>query len=391
MFHKLVSNLAFSPALITELGFYARRLRQEEITRRLTVLFIVLTLIMQSLAVFSPPESANASNQQDIIRGGVSSLEDFLLRYDNNEEDIKDIYSATGITRAEITNMRPSVISTDDKENIFVMSRYGQLANTQNEVSMAYSRSSGGTGVRYFSQMSTSGEYTKFDGWVGHSVALGWFGIIKNNGSLATQGAPISISSVNSSAIAVTKSITAINLSREASQITSTDSLKPFEKVSYSLKVSNPDTDSITTPINVRIADLLEYSTLIDGGGGAYNQETGTLSWPQVQLAPGQSQERTFTIQLLSTIPSTATGASYTESYDCKLSVTFGNQVKQPVDCPQSKTVEGILSLLPTTGSGPNIIFTVVILIIIGFFFIRTRQLKKEVRIIRHNFNAGII
>ena len=388
MFHKLVSNLAFSPALITELGFYARRLRQEEITRKLTVLFVVLALIMQSLAVFSPPESANASNQQDIIRGGVTSLDDLLLRYDNNEEDIKDIYTTAGITRSEIAKMQPGVI--DAKNNVFIMSRYGQLANTQNEVSMAYSRSAGGTGIRYFSQLAVGSGYTDFNGWTGHSTALGWFGIIQANGSLVTQGAPTSINSVNSADATVTKSVTTVNLSNSDSTDNSAP-LKPFEKLSYSLKVSNPGVDSVTTPISVRIADLLEYANLIDGGGGTYNQSAGTLSWPQVQLAPGQAQERTFVIQILSSLPSTAIGESNAESYDCELSIIFGNQINKSVECSASKTIEGVLVQLPTIGSGPNIIFMVVIATVVGFFYIRTRQLKKEIRIIRHNFNAGII
>lgn len=387
MFYKLVSNLAFSPALITELGFYARRLRQEEITRRLTVLFMVLALIMQSLAVFTPPESANASNQQDIIRGGVSSLDDFILRYDHNEEDVKDIYDAAGITRAEITKMQPAVI--DAKSNLFIMSKYGQLANTQSEISMAYPRSNGGTGIRYFSQLTAEGA-TNLDGWVGHSTALGWFGIVKANGSLVTQGAPISINSINSVNAAVTKSVTVANLSNDAST-SHTELLKPFEKISYSLKVSNPGTESVTTPISVRIADLLEYANLIDGGGGTYNQNTGILSWPQVQLAPGQSQERTFVVQLLSSFPSTAIGASNTDSYDCELSIIFGNQINKSIECPVSKSIEEALAQLPTSGIGPNIIFAVAISTFIGFFYLRTHQLKKEIRIIRHNFNAGII
>jgi len=35
MFRKIVSNLPFSPALVGQLGFYAKRLRKEETTRRL--------------------------------------------------------------------------------------------------------------------------------------------------------------------------------------------------------------------------------------------------------------------------------------------------------------------------------------------------------------------
>lgn len=61
MFRRIVSNLAFSPALVGQLGFYAKRLRKEEATRRLGLVFTALALIVQSLAVFSPPEAANAA------------------------------------------------------------------------------------------------------------------------------------------------------------------------------------------------------------------------------------------------------------------------------------------------------------------------------------------
>jgi hypothetical protein len=61
MFRRIVSNLSFSPALVGQLGFYARRLRKEEATRRLGLVFTALALVVQSLAVFSPPEAANAT------------------------------------------------------------------------------------------------------------------------------------------------------------------------------------------------------------------------------------------------------------------------------------------------------------------------------------------
>ncbi len=61
MFRKLVSNLAFSPALVGQLGFYAKRLRKEEATRRAGLVFVALALVVQSFSVFSPPESATVS------------------------------------------------------------------------------------------------------------------------------------------------------------------------------------------------------------------------------------------------------------------------------------------------------------------------------------------
>ena len=66
MFRRIVSNLAFSPALVGQLGFYAKRLRKEEATRRLGLVFTALALVVQSLAVFSPPEAANASTPGQI-------------------------------------------------------------------------------------------------------------------------------------------------------------------------------------------------------------------------------------------------------------------------------------------------------------------------------------
>ena len=70
MFRKIVSNLPFSPALVGQLGFYAKRLRKEETTRRLGLIFVVLALIVQSLAVFQPPESANAASLTDMNSRG---------------------------------------------------------------------------------------------------------------------------------------------------------------------------------------------------------------------------------------------------------------------------------------------------------------------------------
>ena len=67
MFRKIVSNLTFSPALVGQLGFYAKRLKKEEATRRIGLIFTALALVVQSFAVFTPPESANAANGNNVV------------------------------------------------------------------------------------------------------------------------------------------------------------------------------------------------------------------------------------------------------------------------------------------------------------------------------------
>lgn len=232
MFRKLVSNLPYSPALISEVGFYARRLKDEDVTRRVTVLFVALTFIMQSLAVFSPPESANASSEQDIIRGGVRDLNDFLIRYDHNEDDIKDIYSTVGVSRTEIAAARPGTISAHD--NTYIMSRYGQFSSSTKEISMSYQRSAGGVGVRYFSPLAEMGDSSQvYRGWIGKSASLGWFGIVQSNGSLATRGIPTTFSPTDMNSVDAVKTLSAYNLTQNSPA--EKTSAKALDKISYTL------------------------------------------------------------------------------------------------------------------------------------------------------------
>ena len=115
MFRKIVSNLAFSPALVGQLGFYAKRLRKEEATRRVGLVFTALALVVQSFAVFSPPEAANASSGNDMISGGYSNISTYLANYDRNTNNIKDLFTSLGISRQNIQNKME--ILDDQKAN----------------------------------------------------------------------------------------------------------------------------------------------------------------------------------------------------------------------------------------------------------------------------------
>ena len=389
MFRKLVSNLPFSPALIHDVGFYARRLRKEEATRRLTVLFVALTLVMQSLAVFSPPESANASSEQDIIRGGVSSLEDFLARYDRNEDDVKDILSTVGLQRSDIATSREGIVRSSG--TTYIMTRYGQLSSSANETSLSYQRSVGGIGVRYFSPLDEiSGRSISLNAWVGNSPTIGWFAIIKSNGSLALKELPASVSSVSGAVASVKKSASAANLTQGAANAANVLA-KPLDKIAYTLRITNTTNTPASTPISIYLGDALEYSSLIDAGGASLDAETNTLTWPSVLLKASGAEERTFVLQILASIPATPSGQSNPASYDCRSAVTFGETINVPIDCPAANCVEGGLLQLPNAGLPTNLAFAGILLLVVGYFYLRTRQLKSEIRIIRHNINTGII
>lgn len=556
MFRKLVSNISFSPALVGQLGFYAKRLRKEEAVRRIGLIFTALALVVQYFAVFAPPESANASSGNDMITGGVTSIKQVLSAYDRNHNNTKDFYNSLGITRAEIAAMKSGSINSK-KTSVYSYGMKPRFSAAQGEGSYTIKNSSGGTTSFYYRplRLSDTLTYTIANGstykyFYGYSAKFGWFGILELCGNFlskqkppapkcpsgtigtypnckvppkctvdgktnlpatdpnckedpyaacdslsiarfsrtsyqltaratAEHGATVSkyvytiskdgavvdtieskvstlvdtqayaqseagtytvkvtvyssegtvtsesctqqltvepparceynqdllatdpecqpcegdeslwIKDENCSANSV-KTKGATNLSQGNADATAVVA-KASDKITYTLKIENSGNVSDEVIFMEKLDDILEYAEVIDNGGGALDTEAKTLSWPAVSLAPGESQTRSFTIKLASTIPSAPTGASDRTSYDCRIINTFGNSVEIDVNCPAAKTVEQTVTQLPKTGPAENMIFAGILFAVVAYFYARSRQLKTEVRLIRRDINAGIV
>lgn len=521
MFRKIISNLPFSPALVGQLGFYAKRLRKEETTRRLGLIFVVLALIVQSIAVFQPPESANAANYNDMVPGGVgTSINNFLRPYDANKNNLRDVMNYVGITRSEIAATQYTSWIVKDKLSWGFSPRFSytqgerrhDITNAQGQyVTTVYSRPN-----KLF-----NGYNTRIWGWVGHSQKMGWFAIMQNCGNLMTDTVPpppppppspvaactsVSIKKISRKQVLLSGSAskgsgatinsytftvldssgktvrtqkvssgetsvtapevitidevgtytvklvvstslgdktstscvskftipppdkcpvnpdltvedkdcqpcpgddtlwikdpdcaakivlskTATNISRgfiEASTVTA----EANNQISYTLTIENTGLISETVNIEENLEDVLEYSTLVDSGGGTLNETTKVLSWPETVLGAGSQQTRTFVIRLLDPIPSTPQGISDESSYDCVMTNTFGNSIDIPVACPLPKIIEQVVTELPQTGPAENILFSSIVLAFTTYFYARTRQTRKEIRLVRHQLNAGAI
>lgn len=518
MFRKIVSNLAFSPALVGQLGFYAKRLRKEEATRRIGLIFTVLALVVQSFAVFSPPESANAANPSDFIRGGVSSINEYIHYYDQNSNNIKDIFTSLGITRSEMLAAKKSTINSKE---VFSWGMTSRFSAAQGERTYNYQKSSGSTGTVYYrplklwdSKPYTIAHGSTYEAWIGHSDKFGWFALMKNCGNLITKRTPppapkpaaacqdlnvqritrtryqfdarasakngakvksytfavtgngktvkktISTSKTSASytytqdspgdytatlAVATsegTKSSSAcatkftvakeqlcafnqslpvnspdcqpcpgdsliwikdekceakIVQTKSASNISqggvdaTTLTAKASNKIAYTVTVENKGLNSTQTGLKENLDDVLEYATLADNGGASFDKETKTLTWPDITLKPGEKQSRVFVVQLAGTVPAVAQGKSDRTSYDCRMTNTFGNTVDIKVNCPAPKQVEQVVEELPHTGASENMLFAGGVLAIVAYFYARSRQVKKEVRLIRRDLNAGTI
>jgi hypothetical protein len=193
MFRKLVSNLAFSPALVGQLGFYAKRLKKEEATRRIGLIFTALALIVQSFAVFSPPEPVNASSPSNFIPGGVTSLQDYLHHYDANTNNIKDLFKVLGITRANIADAHQQQINSKD---VYSWGLTSHFSYAKGERTYTVKTSSGGTRTFYYRPLdlwdtgsnARTGSY--YYAYVGHTSSGMWFGLMKVCGNLVLKVNP---------------------------------------------------------------------------------------------------------------------------------------------------------------------------------------------------------
>jgi len=631
MFRKLVSNLAFSPALVGQLGFYARRLKREETTRRIGLVFTALALVVQSLTVFTPPQSANAANSSDFINGGVNSKADIIDAYDrsaNGNGDFKQIMDYAGITRAELRDMTEgSLNSKGHGTGDGAWKTWGRshvFSSAQGEVKHVIPLGGDRTTTVYSKPLwlYDSLPYTiehgsTYAAFHGHSAKIGDFAIAKDCGNLITRHTPQpepkgSFIAANCSAVRgiafdgrnkdakvkvflyfggppgrgdrsdaittdkdnrfsydvptkyqkaekptkvwgvmvplagwhestvqfndtveipggcikpepgaacssltkgfisrtvrtlkatattengakitgytfivkdaagkvvfqkdittnepsvktghfdlknpglytatvtvhtsigdktgakcikeikvgsekvcainpdlplndpdckpcpgnpelwikdeecvakVTQSKTARNLTQNVADAT-TVKAQASDRIEYTIYVENIGSIPTDVVLNEELADVLEYSTLQQNGGGIFDTTKKVLSWGAVTLEPGEKATRTFVVQLADAIPATPQGTSEPSSYDCIMTNGFGNTVSIKVACEAPKVLEATVQQLPSTGPTENILFGGIVASIVTFFWARSRQINKEVRLIRKDFNMGTI
>lgn len=533
MFRKIVSNLAFSPALVGQLGFYAKRLRKEETTRRIGLIFTALALVVQSFAVFSPPESANAANGNNVIYGGIRDKNDLISMYDQNRDsaghtDLQQIYSYFGITRQDILNGTVTTFNSRD-HNLSIKSVGRSTYEWQRT---AHSIPGTNTTVyeselyKFDTSPWTKQNGSQYPALVGKRASDGqWFAIMfgcgnpayltlpppppqpaascsslkitpinrtkftftakaaKSNGATISgysyvvkdsTGNVVKSQTVNSAdvsnsftheftrdgnyTVSVTvktsvgdktgpecqqpltvtpeprcplnpdlvqsnpdckpceddKSIwykdkdctstyelnkTVKNVSQLVTDANNT-TVKPGDRIEYRLSVKNTGNRTGTYTIQDNLADVLEYADIVDTGGGTLAkkdastpvEKVGTITWPAIEIKPGQSIEKIVSIQIKATIPATPQAVGNIESYNCRLVNHFaGKDTILMVDCPAPKVVEQVVAELPKTGPAENMVFAGILIAVVTYFYARTRQMKKEVRLIRKDLNAGTI
>jgi uncharacterized repeat protein (TIGR01451 family) len=126
MFKKLISNLPFQPALLSDVAFYAHRLKQEQSVRRIGFILILVGFGIQIFSVAFPPQASLATSTGDIVYG-ATSRQDVLTAYKNDRDqlgrtDIQEIFNAYGIGETQIAKATLTTVK-DDGTNYINTSR----------------------------------------------------------------------------------------------------------------------------------------------------------------------------------------------------------------------------------------------------------------------------
>lgn len=103
MFKKIVSAIPYSPSAIDQIGFYTARLKREEALRKLGLVFVILSMFIQIVAVSFPAEKSLAASDNDVIRGGVTSIGQLKSKYDAHA-DVRALYNRFGINGNDIND-----------------------------------------------------------------------------------------------------------------------------------------------------------------------------------------------------------------------------------------------------------------------------------------------
>ena len=326
MFRKIVSQLSFSPALVGQLSFYAKRLKKEQTTRRLGLVFVALALVVQSLVVFQAPEPANAANASDMIPGGLGtgsarSFNNFLGPYDRNERNLKDIVNYFGITREEL-------VAASGNYSTFTVG---------NKISWGFENRAGATTVPitngagavvtnlYGRPLQINNPVNdQIYSYIGYSKKIGWFAIMQACGNLVTDIYPSPPPPPPAPAKIVAKK-SAVNVSQGKIDATKTTA-KVNDQITFSLTATNTGGTAKVVDFSDNLTDTLTFAKLTSAGGGTLNPTTKVLSWPSVNLAPGQTVGKTFSVQMNASLQTTKT--------NCKLVNSFTDStVVVPVGC----------------------------------------------------------
>lgn len=165
---------------------------------------------------------------------------------------------------------------------------------------------------------------------------------------------------------------------------------KAGDVITYKLSVKNTGLVTVRDfVVEENMNDVLEYARITDLHGGNIDSN-GVVSWPAIDITPGQTIDRLITVKVKNPIPQTPASASDPGSFDLMMTnVFYGKSVNIKLPPNIIKITERTVTTLPQTGPGESIAVGFVLITIMGYFFARSRLMATELSIVKDDYTGG--
>jgi len=299
MFRKLISNLPFSPSLINQVSFYSKRLKKEQFTRRIGLIFTAFAIIVQTLTVLAPAKPTLAASTNDIIFGGgdKAGIQRALSSGCDSRQrcDLKAIFGAYGITSTNFANAKAESIYSSTANNYWSIGRAprgygGEVSRSIPGGPTVYSRTLHGWVVNH--------------NWPAYRVetAQGTRWVLQECGNIVTkEGVPAT--PAPPADVKVEKTV-------------DKPVVKRGDKVSYTIKLTNIGKG---TAKNVLLTDTTVPGLELQPDGLSTNPLVTVMRWQTAKrfnMAPGQSLTYKLYAIVRSTGPTTLTNKACADILD---------------------------------------------------------------------------
>lgn len=152
-------------------------------------------------------------------------------------------------------------------------------------------------------------------------------------------------------------------------------------QVIFQLKAKNTSNETQISNFKFQASDILEYGKIAPQKG-LYLKD-GFGEWNEVTIQPNETEIKQFSVKVKNKIPSLGKNPHNKNSYDCKMSLFFGNETSQSVKCSPLKVVEGIIYQTQSLSTDTSIYVFVVLIFVTAISAFRTNLLLNQIRSIK--------
>lgn len=386
-FRKIVAHLAYSPAMIWHLAAYDAKIKHNRSNNLKIILFAVLNLLIIAMAISVNNNSHLSLNTPGLNTKPIStSLSRHLLINKDSQinnfsqngffNDINDnselvrIYQHFNINNTSVTKMTlaqsPTIQTSCVEINFSPLNNIGQITINRDLAVYAHNCQKQYYGLA-------------INGHNGNNFT------ILNNGNLL----------LNNVALNTTQPLAfQIHVVNSTTNTQSPIYINPGQSLKYTITATNTSQEPLSDVVKINLSDIAEYAHILNN---SLNSDQ-TIYWQINNLRPHQSLTYEIYIKTNHLFSSNPLNVNSPTSHDCQLALSIGNAANTvKASCSPLKQVELLTHqyLTPSHYDYKILISILLCLLLIVMFKIlhiaRINFISKEIRIIRHNINQGII